>query len=176
MPSGCLTTRQTSMTTLGLVGVHNHAEFDTPEYVHHQGGRVGYLWNSVSAFSFSSAPFSALIYVGAGRNRCSASWYASHSAWKTSSCRGMKPSLASSSVSQCDSVPMTEINMPDDIEVKPWYGDLLHLPWPYPVLVGKFRINTFPCQYGVVSFTRTGLPTSARVPRAVRRISVLRCS
>ena len=162
-----------SMTTLGLVGVHNQAELDTPEYVNHQGGRVSYLWNSVSAFSFSSALFSDLVYVGADR---STSWYASYSAWKTSNCRGMKPSLASFSVTQCDSVPMTEIDMPDDIEVEPWYGDLVFLTRPYPVLVGEFGIHSFPCQYSVVSFTRTGLPTSARVSPTVRRIFVLRCS
>ena len=32
--------------------------------------------------------------------------YASHSAWKASGCRGVKLSLASFSVSQCDYIPL----------------------------------------------------------------------
>ena len=32
--------------------------------------------------------------------------YASHSTWKASGCRGVKLSLASSSVSQCDYIPL----------------------------------------------------------------------
>ena len=55
----------------------------------------------------------------------------------------------------------------DDVEVDLLYDGLIHLPRSYPGLVGKF-----PCQPGGVFFTRTGLPASARVPAAVRSISV----
>ena len=70
--------------------------------------------------------------------------------------RGGRPTMAYSS------------HVHDDIEVEPWYDNLLQLPRPYAVFVGEF-----PRQHGVISFIRTGLLMSAHVPVAIRLISVL---
>ena len=58
-------------------------------------------------FPFTFASLSVLDCIRAGCGLCSTPLYASHSAWKTSSCSGVKPSLVSYSVIQCDSVPST---------------------------------------------------------------------
>ena len=48
MSPGCLTSPQLSTAVLGRGRVHNQTEFDTPERVYYQGGRVGYLRNSLA--------------------------------------------------------------------------------------------------------------------------------
>ena len=51
----CLTLPQPSMAVLGRAGVHNQVEFGMPERVHHQGGRMSYLWNTFNALFLLSA-------------------------------------------------------------------------------------------------------------------------
>ena len=98
---------QPNMAVIERTGVHNQTD-GTPERVctTRVGGWVTCGFPS-ARFPFTLASLSVLDCIRAGCGLCSTSLYASHSAWKTSSCSGVKPSRVSYSVIQCDSVPST---------------------------------------------------------------------